>query len=29
MRISGCFFPRYSKPSTLASSASNPGIVKE
>ena len=29
MRISGCFFTRYSTPSSLASSASNPGNVKE
>jgi len=29
MRISGCFFTRYSTPSSLASSASNPENVKE
>jgi len=28
MRISGCFFTRYSTPSSPASSASNPGNVK-
>ena len=29
MRISGCFFTRYSIPSSVASSASNPGNIKE